>query len=87
MRIPDEGIHMAPRIVIEYELVYPVIMGHALTIAKAMGSTIPHVTLYMEEISAPAAGYVALTRVKSLDDVLLIGHPSTRFFHPTERAL
>ena len=43
--------------------------GHALTIANAIGATIPHVTLYCgEDMSAPGCGCVALTRVNNLSE-------------------
>lgn len=62
---------------------FPVLRGHALTIAKSMGATLSHVTLFMEEgMSAAAAGYVAITRVRRLKDLAFMGYPSARFFRP-----
>lgn len=40
-------------------------------------------TLFMEEgMSAAAAGYVAITRVRRLKDLAFMGYPSARFFRP-----
>lgn len=75
-----------PTIRTDEGLCAPLIRGHAMTIAKSMGSTIPHVTLYCEEnMSAPGCGYVAMSRVKTLDKFLMMGFPCRKYFRPCER--
>ena len=65
----------------EEGLCAPLVRGHALTIAKAIGATIPHATLYCEgNMSAPGCGYVASTRVKHLHSILTMGFSTERFF-------
>ena len=67
----------------EEGLCAPLMRVHALTIANAIGVTIPHVTLYCEEhMSTPGCGCVALTRVNNLSDILIMRFPTKRFFRP-----
>lgn len=62
---------------------FPILRGHAVTIAKSIGTNMGHITLYMEEgISVPGAGYVAISRVRNLDALSVIGFPSYKFFRP-----
>ena len=50
---------------------YPIAAGHCSTIHKVMGQTLPHVTLVFDSrFLSPAVGYVALSRVSSLDNVV-----------------
>ena len=44
---------------------YPIVAGYSFRVHKVMGQTLPHVTLL-----SPAVGYVALSRVSSLDNVV-----------------
>jgi hypothetical protein len=83
-----DGVQVIPQFTLENGTHYTVVRAHALTIAKSQGATLPHVTLYMEEhMRAPAVGYVALTRVRSLDDLLLVGFPTRSFFTPLKPVL
>ena len=61
---------------------FPVTRGHALTISKSLGQTLPHVTLCCERMSLPGFGYVALSRVSSLKRFLLIGDVHRAYFRP-----
>ena len=83
LHLDRQGVHAVPQLTLDDGTYYPVMRGHALTVAKSQGATLPHVTLYMEEhMRAPAVGYVALTRVRSLSHLLLIGFPERAFFTP-----
>ena len=49
---------------------FPLVAGYASTVHKVMGQTLKHVTLVFElRMLSPAVGYVALSRVSSLDNV------------------
>ena len=50
---------------------YPIVAGYCFTIHKVMGQTLSHVTLAFDSrFLSPAVGYVALSRVSSLDNVV-----------------
>ena len=50
---------------------FPIVAGYASTIHKVMGQTLQHVTLAFDmQMFSPAVGYVALSRVSSLDNVV-----------------
>ena len=50
---------------------YPIVAGYFFTMHKGMGQTLPHVTLIFDcRFLSPAVGYVALSRVSSLDNVV-----------------
>ena len=50
---------------------FPIVAGYASTIPKVMGQTLKHVILVFDIwMLSPAVGYVALSRVSSLDIVL-----------------
>ena len=50
---------------------FPIVAGYASTIHKVMGQSLQHVTLVFNmRMLSPAVGYVALSRVSSLDDVV-----------------
>ena len=50
---------------------FPIVAGYASTIHKVMGQTLQHVTLAFDmQMLSPAVGYVALSRVSSLDNVV-----------------
>ena len=50
---------------------FPIVAGYASTIHKVMGQTLQHVTLAFDmRMLSPAVGYVALSRVSSLDNVV-----------------
>ena len=50
---------------------FPIVARYASTIHKVMGQTLQHVTLAFDmRMLSPAVGYVALSRVSSLDNVV-----------------
>ena len=50
---------------------YPIVAGYCSTIHKVKGQTLPYVTLVFDSrFLSPAVGYVALSRVSSLDNVV-----------------
>ena len=49
---------------------FPIVAGNASMVHKVMGQTLQHVTLAFDiRMLSPAVGYVALSRVSSLDNV------------------
>ena len=63
---------------------FPIVAGYASTIHKVMGQTLKHVTLVFDmRMLSPAVGYVALSRVSSLDDVVpLLRLRKSHFINP-----
>ena len=50
---------------------YPILAGYASTVHKITGQTSPHITLVFNmRILSQGVGYVALSRVSSLDNVV-----------------
>ena len=50
---------------------YPIVPGYASTVHKIMGQDIPHVTLVFDlKTLSSAVGYVALSRVGSIDNIV-----------------
>ena len=50
---------------------FPIVAGYAFTIHKIMGQTLEHITLVFDmRMLSPAVGYVALSRVSSLENVV-----------------
>ena len=50
---------------------FPIVAGYASTVHKVKGQTLQHVTLAFDiRMLSPAVGYVALSRVSSLDNVV-----------------
>ena len=50
---------------------YPIMAGYASTFHKVMGQTLLHVTLVFDaRVLSQGIGYVALSRVSSLDNVV-----------------
>ena len=50
---------------------FPILAAYASTIHKIMGQTLQHATLVFDmRMLSPAVGYVALSRVSSLDNVV-----------------
>ena len=61
---------------------YPFRIGYASTLHKVQGATLGHVTLWLDLPNMPAAGYVALSRVKMDRDWRFIGNPTVHHFTP-----
>ena len=50
---------------------FPIVAGYASTVHKVMDQTLQHVTLAFDiQMLSPAVGYVALSRVSSIDNVV-----------------
>ena len=50
---------------------FPILPAYASTVHKIMGQTLEHITLVFDiRMLSPAVGYVALSRVSSLDNVV-----------------
>ena len=50
---------------------FPIVPGYASTIHKVIGQALQHVTLAFDiSMLSPAVGYVALSRVSSIDNVV-----------------
>ena len=50
---------------------FPIVAGYASTVHKVMGQTLEHITLAFDiRMLSPAVGYVALSRVSSIDRVV-----------------
>ena len=65
---------------------YPVRVGYACTVYKVQGLTLDHVTIWLDKAGAKAAGYVALSRVRSDNDYLIAGKVTPVHFTPASGA-
>ena len=64
---------------------FPVRIGHASTIPKVQGMTVPHITIWLDSICCRAAAYVAMSRVQTDNDYLIAGGPLTpKHFVPAQ---
>ena len=58
---------------------YPIVAGYCFTIHKIMRQTLKHITLVFDTRHlAPAVGYVALSRVSHINDVVRTYDTSTK---------
>ena len=63
---------------------FPVRLGYACTVQKVQGTTLPHVTLFLDVPGCRAAAYVALSRVRRDGDYLIAGKVCPRHFVPAQ---
>ena len=61
---------------------YPIRAGYASTIYKMQGATLDHVTIYLDRPGVPAAGYVAMSRVRKDTDYLVAVPVKSAHFVP-----
>ena len=61
---------------------YPIRPGYADTVHKFQGAELPHVTFWPDRAGCPAAGYVALSRVRKDSDYVLGGCVTADHFLP-----
>ena len=61
----------------------PLARAYASTLAKMQGTTLEHITIMPDVIRVPAAGYVAVSRVRSLSDCWFLVRPDRVFFVPS----
>jgi len=52
---------------------YPIKLGYAITVHKSQGQTFDGVYVDLSKCFTPGLGYVALSRVRSLDDLIVLG--------------
>ena len=55
----------------------------AMTLAKAQGTTLEHITIMADVTGVPGAGYVAYSRVRSVNDIMFLTYPRASFFTPS----
>ena len=61
---------------------FPVRLGYACTVQKVQGSTLDHITIWLDVPGCRAAAYVALSRVQYDSDYLIGGVVCPRHFVP-----
>lgn len=63
---------------------FPVRMGYAGTVQKIQGTTLPHVTVWLDRAACKAAAYVALSRVQRDEDYAVAGKVHPKHFVPAQ---
>ena len=66
----------------EHWTFYPFRLGYASTLHKVQGATLEHITLWLDFANAPAAAYVALSRVQYDANWRYVGNPGVHHFTP-----
>ena len=67
----------------EHRMTYhPMRPGYANTLLKMQGATVDHLTIYLDKSGVPAAGYVALSRVRKDKDWRYVGWMTRNHFVP-----
>jgi hypothetical protein len=61
---------------------YPFRIGYANTLMKMQGSTLKHLTIWLDKANVEAAGYVALSRVELDANWQFVGDPTVHHFTP-----
>jgi ATP-dependent exoDNAse (exonuclease V) alpha subunit len=61
---------------------YNITHGYAWTVHKAEGQTLDQVILVFEDFCPRGWGYTAITRARSLEQLLIIGNPASAHFQP-----
>ena len=68
----------------EYKSVYlPMRLGYATTLLKVQGDELGHMTMWLDAPDIEAAGYVALSRVRTDATWRFVGNPSRHHFTPS----
>ena len=62
---------------------YPLSRAYACTLHKVQGLTLQHICIVPDVNNVPGAAYVAISRVRSLDDLVWYTYPSRSFFRPS----
>ena len=60
----------------------PLRLGYATTLQKIQGATLEHATIWLDVANIEAAGYVALSRVRTDDAWRFLGHLTPHHFTP-----
>ena len=63
---------------------FPARLGYACTVPKVQGTTLPHITLWLDRAGCRAAAYVALSRVQKDEDYTIAGIVSPAHFVPAQ---
>lgn len=67
------------------DMVYPLRPGYASTVHKIQGQTLRHVTLvFNKKVLTPGVGYVAVSRVRSIDKLITMFRLSRDHFRPVK---
>ena len=61
---------------------YPLRLGYSHTLMKVQGSTMNHLTVYLDVANVEAAAYVALSRVQYDAHWRFVGNPTVHHFTP-----
>ena len=83
----DEGRRVLRLHFEKHEHFYCLARGYAVTLMKIQGMTLPHVTLVPDLSGIPGAGYVAISRVRALSDLLFYVRPRLDYFVPSSETL
>ncbi|CAE7550517.1 unnamed protein product, partial [Symbiodinium sp. CCMP2592] len=80
----DQGVRLAVHPWTSEDRVhhYPLRLGYASTLHKVQGTTLPHITLWLDVPNMPAAAYVALSRVEYDANWRYVGNPGIHHFSP-----
>lgn len=70
---PDTGDRKTEEVEVAWVEQLPLKLGYAITTHKSQGQTFDGVVCDLSRIFTPGLGYVALSRVKSLDDLVITG--------------
>ena len=83
MQTKDSIVPVHPITNAKHVTFFPLRISYATTIAKSQGQTLPHITLWFDTHSLPTGcAYVALSRVRSFDDILFLQLPTSAYFKP-----
>lgn len=63
---------------------FPWRLGYAVNLSKIQGEDVDHMSLWLDCPRIPAAFYVALSRVRRLDDVVFLGYLSRMHIVPSD---
>ena len=63
---------------------YPVAPYYASTIYKVQGQTLDHVTIWFDSFCGEGLAYVAISRVRTIENLLFLVHPKPAYFCPVE---
>ena len=87
VRLDSGVIAILPKIAYEradgsFYTAFPLDIGYAVTLAKMQGQTLERAAAILPDASVPAGGYVAITRLRKVDNLFWYGKPTRNFFCP-----
>jgi hypothetical protein len=81
----EHGRNMEPcNIYVKY---YPVMLGYAMTVHRSQGMTLKGVEFDIEGVFLPGQAYVAISRVKKLEHIKIIGNADKKHFLQDEAVM